>query len=77
MGMVGHLSENDFKGMAHYNIITKFPFTVKYVTKDYKIFAPDLAGVKGKHCTRICKRLIWIACQSQKNFIDCINSYCW
>ena len=45
-GVIGHPSQWDFEGLVCSNMITHCPLTLHAMP--YKIFDPDLAGIRGK-----------------------------
>ena len=46
--MICHSSQRDFKGMVHHKMIKYCSATSHDVKNAYKIFGPDLAGIRGK-----------------------------
>ena len=47
-GMMGHPSKHDFKNLVHDQMIQYWTITYHDATNAYKIFGPDLAGLRGK-----------------------------
>ncbi len=45
--MLGHLTDRDFLGMVHSNMIENCPVTKSAVVNANRFFGPDLAGVRG------------------------------
>jgi hypothetical protein len=48
MGMVGYLTERDFKNMVSSNMIRNFPVTPADISAANKICGPNVASMKGK-----------------------------
>jgi len=47
-GMIGNLTDKEFKGMVPEKLITNCPVTVQDVENANRIFGPDLANLRGK-----------------------------
>lgn len=48
VAMIGHLTEQKFMGMVRNKMIKNCPVSPVAIANAYKIFGPDLAGVRGK-----------------------------
>ena len=46
--ILGHLSQKDFEGMVHANLIANCPVTEKDVSNGYALFGQNLAGLREK-----------------------------
>jgi hypothetical protein len=46
--MLGHPTDRDFLGMVRDSMISNCPMTANAVTNAHQIFAPDLAGIRGR-----------------------------
>ena len=47
-GMMGHPSQHEVEEMVHEKMTQNCPIKPQDVTNAYKIFGPDLAGMRGK-----------------------------
>jgi hypothetical protein len=48
MGMIRSLSECNFQGLVHLNLLKDYPITNADIIHAHKIFGPDLANIRGK-----------------------------
>ncbi|KAL7447592.1 hypothetical protein ACHAXS_006643 [Conticribra weissflogii] len=58
MAMVGHPTEREFTNMVHLNMIQNCKVTPEAITNAFKIFGPDLEGVRGKTVQRKPQRVM-------------------
>lgn len=56
--MVGHPTEQEFKGMVYSNMIKNCPITTEAIGNAYKIVGPNLAGLRGKTMREKLERVI-------------------
>ena len=47
-GIIGHISERDFKSMVSNNMIQNFPIAASDVTNSQNMFGPNLTGTRSK-----------------------------